>query len=72
MYPKRSSGLVFFISKFTGTGENNVIQRITELTRTEKVSRLDACYWPRLLKARNSLLIAGNSLKILDYNVEMK
>lgn len=25
-----------FINKFTGTGENNVIQRITELTRTEK------------------------------------
>jgi hypothetical protein len=25
-----------FISKFTGTGENSVIQRITELTRTEK------------------------------------
>lgn len=25
-----------FISKFVGTGENNVIQRITELTRTEK------------------------------------
>lgn len=25
-----------FMNKFTGTGENNVIQRITELTRTEK------------------------------------
>lgn len=25
-----------FMSKFMGTGENNVIQRITELTRTEK------------------------------------
>lgn len=25
-----------FISKFMGTGENNVIQRVTELTRTEK------------------------------------
>lgn len=25
-----------FITKFTGTGENNVIQRVTELTKTEK------------------------------------
>jgi N4-gp56 family major capsid protein len=28
-----------FISKFTGTGEDNVIQRITELTKTEKGER---------------------------------
>lgn len=38
-----------FISKFTGTGENNVIQRITELTRTEKGEQVDI----------NSLLLAA-------------
>ena len=38
-----------FMSKFMGTGENNVLQRITELTRTEKGEQVDI----------NSLLLAA-------------